>query len=101
MNTNSDYQQVLDTFKERLLASGIPEQEVGFILGRILRKIVEEVAQHIQVTIGEDTLNTLATQDEATQQPEIARLFQEKTGQSLSEYRKQVAEKLLAEYEAA
>ncbi|NCN82772.1 MAG: hypothetical protein GW947_02285 [Candidatus Pacebacteria bacterium] len=93
MNTNSDYQQVLDTFKEHLLASGVPEQETGFILGRILRKIVEEVAEHIKNTVGEDVINT--------QQAEIARLFQEKAGQTIDSYRMQVVEKLLAEYEAA
>lgn len=101
MNMSFSYQKVLETFKKQLIAGGIPEQEAAFILGRILRKIVDDVAVHIEEVVGKSQLDALATMDEQMQQAEIARIFQEKSGQSLESYRIQVAEKLLAEYEAA
>ena len=95
------YHQAIQKFHDQLIAAGVSDQAAAFTSGKISSSILEEVMQHVEATVGEAELAQLENLEVAEQAKKIEEIYQQKTGQTVGEYRDQLAEKKLAEFEAA
>ncbi len=95
------YHQAIQKFHDQLIAVGVSEQAAAFTSGKMTSSILEEVMQHVEATIGEAELAQLENLEAAEQAKKIEEIYQQKTGQTVSEYRDQLADKKLAEFETA
>lgn len=79
-------------FNDHLEKAGMDEKSRGFLVGRLVKVITAEVMDEIG-KLGLD-------KDSEVQQRELEKLFKEKKGKSLTEYRDEVAERLVKDFEA-
>lgn len=90
-----------DRLKKTLLDSGLDEESTLFILDRLRHSVTDRVAAEVVGVGGEGAVSQMASGDSKSQLEELEAKFKEKKGKSISEYREQLAEEMVAEFEAA
>jgi hypothetical protein len=95
------FSPAIKRFNDHLEKAGMDEKSRGFLVGRLVKVITTEVMNEIGKVLGKEGMNRIeAIKDKNDQQKELERVFLEKTGKSLIEYRDEVAERLVKDFEA-
>ena len=96
-----DFPPAVERFEEHLKKAGMDDKSRGFLTGRLVKVITVQVMGEIGKILGEEGIKKVEViKDREEQQKELERVFQEKKGKSLVEYRDEVAEKLVKDFEA-
>lgn len=84
-----------------LTENGIDDETQGLILGNLSGKVLETATAGVLETVGSDRLKEIEQLDElVAQESALNQAFQEKRGISIAEYREQVADEMVKEFEA-
>jgi len=82
--------------------SGIDDEARGFILGKLLRQLMDRASMEVLSVVGETELKEMKKIDSPDERNKrIDSIFLEKKGMSIAEYREKLAEDLVQEFEAA
>ena len=84
---NTIFSPAIKRFNDHLEEAGMDEKSRGFLVGRLVKVITVEVMNEIK-KLGIEGVT------------ELEKLFKEKKGKSLTEYRDEVAERLVKDFEA-
>jgi len=94
------FSPAIKRFNDHLEKAGMDEKSRGFLVGRLIKVITTEVMNEIGKMLGEEGMKQIEViKDKTEQQKELERVFLEKTGKSLIEYRDGVAERLVKDFE--
>jgi len=95
------FSPAIKRFNDHLEEAGMDGKSRGFLVGRLVKVITAEVTNEIGKVLGEEGMKQVeAIKDKTEQQKELERVFLEKAGKSLIEYRDEVAERLVKDFEA-
>ena len=97
----NSFSPAIKRFNDHLEKAGMDEKSRGFLVGRLVKVITAEVMNEIGKVLGEDGMKQIEEiKDKKEQQKKLERVFLEKTAKSLIEYRDEVAERLVKDFEA-
>lgn len=86
---------------QKLSDNGIDQEAQGFILGRLMKAVIDRATVEVFDVVGAEELARIEQlEDPGQQQREIATAFLQKKGVSVDSYREQLAEELVADFEA-
>lgn len=94
-------QPALVQLQQHLLAAKIDEESVAYILGKLTAFILTQATDEVGKLFSTEELQQLDQLTEGEREQQLEQLFLEKKGISLSDYREELAQKLLAEFENA
>lgn len=94
-------QSALMQLQQHLLAAKMDEESVAYILGKLTAFILTQATEEVGRLFSQEELQNLEQLSDEDRQEQLEQLFLEKKGISLSQYREDLAEKLLAEFETA
>lgn len=98
-NTNQPL-QAFNRFNDQLKTAGINDQSRAFLIGRLVKLVFSAVTGEVAKLIGETKINELSQiQDTNKRQEELEKLFAAKKGQSLQEFREEIAENIVKDFE--
>ncbi len=94
-------QPALVQLQQHLLNAKMDEESVAYILGKLTAFILTQATDEVGKLFSTEELQQLDQLTEGEREQQLEQLFLEKKGISLSEYREELAQKLLAEFENA
>ncbi len=102
MDTTNQQQYIaFGRLLQQLGTAGIDEENQAFILGRLVNAVIDRASAEVIRVLGAEELTRIDQLESfEAQQAEVERLFAEKKGTSLIEYRESIAEELVKEFEA-
>lgn len=90
-----------ERLKKLLQDAGMDEEATNFIIGKYTHAATDKVMAEVVSVGGEATLKELVSGDQQDALSKIETTFKEKKGKSIGQFREEVAEKMVAEFEAA
>lgn len=94
-------QPALVQLQQHLLNAKMDEESVAYILGKLTGFIMTQATDEVGRLFSQEELQRLDALTEGEREQQLEQLFLEKKGISLLEYREELAQKLLAEFENA
>lgn len=90
-----------DRLKQLLADSGMDEESITFIIGKYTHAATDTVMAEVVKVGGEDALKKLMEGDQTEGLANLEAKFKEAKGKSIAEFREEVAENMVKEFEAA
>ncbi|MDQ5951086.1 MAG: hypothetical protein QG639_363 [Patescibacteria group bacterium] len=90
-----------DRLKTLLQDAGMDEESLNFIIGKYTHAATDKVMAEIVSVGGEEALKQIIDGDQQEALSKLEATFKEKKGKSIAEYREEVAEDMVKEFEAA
>ncbi len=90
-----------DRLKELLKTSGMDEESINFIVGKYTHAATDKVMAEVVTVGGDDALKQLINGDQQDALAKLEAEFKEKKGKTIAEFREEVAEQMVTEFEAA
>ena len=85
-----------------LQESGMDTVSIDFIIGRMIRSVVDSTQAEVNKLFTEEDFKQLEqVSDDGDRQKEVSRLFEQKSGTTLEVFQSKLAEKLVKEFENA
>lgn len=90
-----------DRLKTLLQDAGMDEESLNFIIGKYTHAATDKVMAEIVSVGGDQALQQLINGDQQDALTQLETKFKAMRGKTIAEYREQVAEQMVAEFEAA
>lgn len=90
-----------DRLKKMLQDAGMDEESLNFIIGKYTHAATDRVMAEVVSVGGEDALKQLISGDQQDALSKIEATFKEKKGKTIGQFREEVAEQMVNEFESA
>lgn len=90
-----------DRLRAQLQDAGMDEESLNFIIGKYTHAATDRVMAEIVNVGGDEALKQIINGEQQQALAQLEASFKEKKGKSIAEYREEVAEELVKEFEAA
>jgi len=85
---------------EQLRVNGIEEEQVAVILGTVASRVVEQVVSDMTTELGQERMTAMQGDDIEQTITTLSGEFEAIKGMSLADYREQVAEQVVQQFES-